>query len=201
MLWPSSAIVNTIRWEKPGSSRDHVHTLLEIVQRYSRETLRTSKYSIAPASSAASSVPRTATPSGISGSSICDWKSRNAPDSSHVNVARPWNVLPGNIGCAPMVVHSPIRTASAWSLGFACMPLLSSYPAQRSVAGLLSDDRCDCWSLAWEKPRYRHTTAVRALPADGQLPPGCPARRAQGVQASRLRHRRRLLQSRRPGAG
>src|SRR6266567_7133870 len=54
MLWPSSAIVSTIRWEKLGSSRDHVHTLSEIVQRYSRETLRTSKYSIAPASGVAS---------------------------------------------------------------------------------------------------------------------------------------------------
>jgi len=44
MLWPSSAIVSTIRWERPARSRDHVHTLLETVQRYSRETLRTSKY-------------------------------------------------------------------------------------------------------------------------------------------------------------
>src|SRR5260221_12835328 len=70
----------------------------------------------------------------MSGSSTCDWKSRNAPDSSHVNVARPWNVLPGNIGCAPMVVHSPIRTASAWSLGFACMQLLSSYRSKEAPA-------------------------------------------------------------------
>src|SRR5207244_4723959 len=36
---------------------------------------------------------RMATPSGISGSSICVWQSRNAPDCSHVNVARPWKVL------------------------------------------------------------------------------------------------------------
>jgi site-specific recombinase XerD len=36
---------------------------------------------------------------------------------------------------------------------------------------LLSDDRCDAWSLAWEKLRYRHTTAVRALLADGRYAP------------------------------
>ena len=33
---------------------------------------------------------------------------------------------------------------------------------------LLSDARCDAWSLAWDKLRYRHTTAVRALLADGR---------------------------------
>src|ERR1700737_1224635 len=40
-----------------------------------------------------------------------------------------------------------------------------------SIAGLLSDDRCDAWSLAWDKLRYRHTTAVRALLADGRYAP------------------------------
>src|SRR5438105_28648 len=40
-----------------------------------------------------------------------------------------------------------------------------------SIASLLSDDRCDAWSLAWEKLRYRHTTAVRALLADGRYAP------------------------------
>src|SRR5437763_17159408 len=99
MLWPSSAMVNTIRCEKLGSSRDHAHTLAEIVQRYSRETLRTSEYNIAPALGVESSVPRIATPSGISGSSLCEWKSRNAPDSSQLNVAWPCRALPGNIGC------------------------------------------------------------------------------------------------------
>jgi integrase/recombinase XerD len=43
--------------------------------------------------------------------------------------------------------------------------------ALNSIAGLLSDDRCDAWSLAWEKLRYRHTTAVRALLADGRYAP------------------------------
>src|SRR5438105_10792378 len=40
-----------------------------------------------------------------------------------------------------------------------------------AIASLLSDDRCDAWSLAWEKLRYRHTTAVRALLADGRYAP------------------------------
>src|SRR5258708_6261071 len=40
-----------------------------------------------------------------------------------------------------------------------------------AIAGLLSDDRRDAWSLAWEKLRYRHTTAVRALLADGGYAP------------------------------
>jgi integrase len=40
-----------------------------------------------------------------------------------------------------------------------------------AMAGLLSDERCDAWSLAWEKLRYRHTTAVRALLADGRYAP------------------------------
>jgi site-specific recombinase XerD len=40
-----------------------------------------------------------------------------------------------------------------------------------AIASLLSDDRCDCGSLAWEKLRYRHTTAVRALLADGRYAP------------------------------
>src|SRR5712692_393703 len=99
MLWPSSAMVSTMRCEKPGASRDHVHTLSDIVQRYSRETLRTSKYNIAPASGLASSPPTIATPSGISDSSMCEWKIKNAPDSSQLNVAWPWKVLPSNIGC------------------------------------------------------------------------------------------------------
>src|SRR5438094_5361863 len=45
------------------------------------------------------------------------------------------------------------------------------HAALNSIAGLLSDDRCDAWSLAWEKLRYRHTTAVRALLADGRYAP------------------------------
>src|SRR6202048_5025161 len=40
-----------------------------------------------------------------------------------------------------------------------------------AIASLLSDDRCDAWSLAWEQLRYRHTTAVRALLADGRYAP------------------------------
>src|SRR5216683_6923516 len=45
------------------------------------------------------------------------------------------------------------------------------HAALNAIAGLLSDDRCDAWSLAWEKLRYRHTTAVRALLADGRYAP------------------------------
>src|SRR2546427_6052113 len=40
-----------------------------------------------------------------------------------------------------------------------------------SIAGLLSDARCDAWSLDWPHLRYRHTTAVRALLADGRYAP------------------------------
>ena len=39
------------------------------------------------------------------------------------------------------------------------------------IARLLSDDRCDAWSLDWPQLRYRHTTAVRALLADGRYAP------------------------------
>src|SRR5437870_4384117 len=40
-----------------------------------------------------------------------------------------------------------------------------------AIAGLLSDERCDAWSLDWPQLRYRHTTAVRALLADGRYAP------------------------------
>ena len=40
-----------------------------------------------------------------------------------------------------------------------------------AIASLLSDDRCDAWSLDWPQLRYRHTTAVRALLADGRYAP------------------------------
>src|SRR5437764_11246892 len=43
--------------------------------------------------------------------------------------------------------------------------------ALNAIGNLLSDDRCDALSLAWEKLRYRHTTAVRALLADGRYAP------------------------------
>jgi hypothetical protein len=36
MLWPSSGMLSTIRKDKPGALRDHVHTLPEIVRQYSR---------------------------------------------------------------------------------------------------------------------------------------------------------------------
>src|SRR3984893_7807129 len=45
------------------------------------------------------------------------------------------------------------------------------HAALNSIAGLLSDDRCDAWSLAWEKLGYRHTTAERALLPDGRYAP------------------------------
>src|SRR6202521_1617352 len=40
-----------------------------------------------------------------------------------------------------------------------------------AMGNLLSDDRCDAWSLDWPQLRYRHTTAVRALLADGRYAP------------------------------
>ena len=40
-----------------------------------------------------------------------------------------------------------------------------------AIGSLLSDDRCDAWSLDWPQLRYRHTTAVRALLADGRYAP------------------------------
>src|SRR5437762_6353746 len=40
-----------------------------------------------------------------------------------------------------------------------------------AIAGLLSDDRCDAWLLDWPQLLYRHTTAVRALLADGRYAP------------------------------
>src|SRR5438128_257844 len=43
--------------------------------------------------------------------------------------------------------------------------------ALNAMGNLLSDHRCDAWSLAWDKLRYRHTTAVRALLADGRYAP------------------------------
>ena len=55
--------------------------------------------------------------------------------------------------------------------------------ALNAMGNLLSDDRCDAWSLDWPQLRYRHTTAVRAArrrplrALDGQSSPGRPARR------------------------
>jgi hypothetical protein len=43
--------------------------------------------------------------------------------------------------------------------------------ALNAIAALLSDDRCDAWSLDWAQLRYRHTTAVRAVLADGRYAP------------------------------
>src|SRR5207237_2918656 len=43
--------------------------------------------------------------------------------------------------------------------------------ALNAMGNLLSDDRCAAWSLAWDKLRYRHTTAVHALLADGRYAP------------------------------
>src|SRR3978361_569030 len=43
--------------------------------------------------------------------------------------------------------------------------------ALHAIASLLSDERCDAWSLDWPQLRYRHTTAVRALLADGRYAP------------------------------
>src|ERR1700738_2109086 len=43
--------------------------------------------------------------------------------------------------------------------------------ALNALGNLLSDDRCDAWSLDWPQLRYRHTTAVRALLADGRYAP------------------------------
>jgi hypothetical protein len=43
--------------------------------------------------------------------------------------------------------------------------------ALNAMGNLLSDDRCDAWSLDWSQLRYRHTTAVRALLADDRYAP------------------------------
>src|SRR5438067_2235206 len=48
--------------------------------------------------------------------------------------------------------------------------------ALNAMGNLLSDARCDAWSLAWEKLRYRHTTAIRALLADGRYAPSTASR-------------------------
>jgi len=40
-----------------------------------------------------------------------------------------------------------------------------------AIARLLVDDRCDALSVDWSQLRYRHTTAVRALLADGRYAP------------------------------
>jgi len=40
-----------------------------------------------------------------------------------------------------------------------------------AIASLLTDERCDALSLDWTQLRYRHTTAVRALLADGRYAP------------------------------
>jgi integrase/recombinase XerD len=45
------------------------------------------------------------------------------------------------------------------------------HAALNAIAGLVSDARCDAWSLDWPQLRYRHTTAVRALLADGRYAP------------------------------
>jgi site-specific recombinase XerD len=45
------------------------------------------------------------------------------------------------------------------------------HAALNSIASLLSHDRYDAWSLDWPQLRYRHTTAVRALLADGRYAP------------------------------
>jgi integrase/recombinase XerD len=43
--------------------------------------------------------------------------------------------------------------------------------ALHAIAALLSETRCDAWSLDWAQLRYRHTTAVRAVLADGRYAP------------------------------
>ncbi len=45
------------------------------------------------------------------------------------------------------------------------------HAALNAIARLLIDDRCDALSLDWSQLRYRHTTAVRALLADGRYAP------------------------------
>src|SRR6266704_5901756 len=68
----------------------------------------------------ASSLPKIATPLGISGSSISERIMRNAPSSIHSNVALPWSVFAGRYGCVPTVSQRPTNPSSALSarLGF-----------------------------------------------------------------------------------
>src|ERR1700674_1775726 len=53
-----------------------------------------------------------------------------------------------------------------------------------AIAGLLSDDRCDAWSLDWPQLRYRHTTAVRALLADGRYAPSTANRHLAALRGA-----------------
>src|ERR1700692_1426974 len=51
-----------------------------------------------------------------------------------------------------------------------------------AIASLLSDDRCDAWSLDWPELRSRHPTALRALVADGRYAPSTANRHLAAVR-------------------
>jgi hypothetical protein len=51
-----------------------------------------------------------------------------------------------------------------------------------AIAGLLSDDHCDAWSLDWPRLRYRHTIAERALLADGRYATSTANRRLAALR-------------------
>src|SRR5512142_208252 len=62
---------------------------------------------------------------GKPGWSISERHSRNAPFSSHSNVARPRRVVPGTKGCVPVVAQLPTNTPKSRRAGLgmdaACM--------------------------------------------------------------------------------
>ena len=53
-----------------------------------------------------------------------------------------------------------------------------------AIAGLLSDDRRYAWSLDWPQLSYRHTTAVRALLADGRYAPSTANRHLAALRGA-----------------
>ncbi len=54
-------------------------------------------------------------------------------------------------------------------LGGSSRPLMRG--ALDAIAGLLSDGRCDAFTLDWAALRYPHTSAVRSCLADGRHAP------------------------------
>src|SRR5438105_4279331 len=127
MRLPRSTNCAVKRWEKPALSRHQCHWSLRSATVQRRETPRSSKYSIVH-SLASTSVPSIAIPLGISGSSISERMTRNAPPSSQAKLVRPRRTLPGSRGCEPSVLHSPTRKLSGTKAGFgmaASCPIVS----------------------------------------------------------------------------
>src|SRR4029450_9454144 len=69
-------------------------------------------------SPAESSLPNTATPLGMSGSSISECMIKKAAPSSHSKVVWPWYVVSGTRPCVPTVVHLPTNMPKGARAGF-----------------------------------------------------------------------------------